>query len=298
MASPGSLLFSLCLISLLNTFITANSLQTPNTLCPSFTCGNGFSISYPFWHNQDQQLLERCGYPGFNVSCNDRNPVLHLSNNTYQIRTINYSHKSLLISHFEAKHVTCPSLYQNFTLPAFSLFNYSTSHNRMLRFFYNCTLFPPSIPSIVCLRYSAKNSYVFTEGAIPEFDWNTYCDSTVTVPVIERAVNGVSSNGFVGALQEGFELTWQQPADVACRSCEATGGFCGYSNDQLHEKFFCHCPDGKHSTSCADNGEISIKFGPNYPAIGALLFGSLIMAATAFYFIQKKRVALYKPVSQ
>ncbi|XWS14200.1 hypothetical protein CRYUN_Cryun36dG0103000 [Craigia yunnanensis] len=120
----------------------------------------------------------------------------------------------------------------------------------MLHFFYNCTLFPPSLPSIVCLQYNAKNSYVFTEGAIPEFDWNTYCESTVTVPVIEKAVNGVLSNSFAGAQQEGFELTLQQP-DVACQSCEANGGFCGYS---------------------------------------ALLFGSLIMAATVFYFIQKKRV--------
>ncbi|XWS53517.1 hypothetical protein CRYUN_Cryun10bG0008100 [Craigia yunnanensis] len=34
-------------------------------------------------------------------------------------------------------------------------------------------------------------NHVFTEGAIPEFDWNTYCESTVIVPVIEKAVNGV-----------------------------------------------------------------------------------------------------------
>ncbi|XWS08490.1 hypothetical protein CRYUN_Cryun40dG0006900 [Craigia yunnanensis] len=265
MASPGSSLFYLCLISLLNTFITANSLLTSHTLCPSFNCDNGFSISYPFWH-QDQ-LFEHCGYPGFNVSCNDQNPVLHLSNNIYHIRTINYSENSLLISHFEPKDVTCPTSYQNFTLPTFSLFNYSILHNRMLSFFYSCTLFPPSLPPIVCLQYSAKNSYVFIEGAIPEFDWNTYCESTVTVPVIEKAVKGVLSNGFAGALQEGFELTWQQP-DVACQSCEATGGFCGYSNDQVHKNFFCHCPDGKHSTSCPDNGKGLIKFGLNYPAKG------------------------------
>lgn len=131
MASLSSIFLSLALISLLNTFITANSLHTPKTLCPSFNCGNGFSISYPFWHNQDQlQLIEQqyCGYPGFNVSCSDQNPLLHLSNNSYQIKAINYSQKSLLISHFEPKNVTCPSLYQNFTLPIFSLFNIAVLH--------------------------------------------------------------------------------------------------------------------------------------------------------------------------
>ncbi|XVF38864.1 hypothetical protein REPUB_Repub20aG0138900 [Reevesia pubescens] len=140
----------------------------------------------------------------------------------------------------------------------------------MLIFFYNCTLFPPNLPSIVCLQFNAKNSYVFAEGAIPEFDWKTYCESTVTVPVIEKAaVNGVLSNGtFAGALKQGFELTWRKP-DVDCQSCEASGGLCGYSNDQLQNNFFCHCPDGKHSTSCHDiNGEGLIKFGPNYPVIG------------------------------
>ncbi|XVE82269.1 hypothetical protein DITRI_Ditri15bG0134800 [Diplodiscus trichospermus] len=260
MAFPGSIqLSSLCLITFLNTLIiAANSLKTSNTFCPSCSCGNGVTISYPFWH--EDQLFEHCGYPGFNVSCNARNPVLHLSNNVYHIRTINYSGNSLLISHFEPENVTCPSFYQyNFTLPAFSLLKDSVLHNRMLRFFYNCTLFPPSLPSVACLQHSGKNSYVFTEGAIPEFDWNTYCESTASVPVIEKAVNGsvLLSNGFAEALQEGFELTWQQP-DVACQSCEATGGFCGYSHDQIHQKFFCHCPDGKHSTSCPHNGTLFV----------------------------------------
>ncbi|OMO58453.1 hypothetical protein COLO4_34618 [Corchorus olitorius] len=176
----------------------------------------------------------------------------------------------------------------------------------MLRFFYNCTLFPPSLPSISCLEYNAKRSYVFIEGAIPEFDWNKYCESTVTFPVTDKAVEGVLRGGVEGALLEGFELTWHQP-DVACQSCEGSGGFCGYSNNNynLHNNFFCHCTDGKHSINCHDhkyNGGDLIEFGPNYTTtiiIGALLFGSLIMAATAFYFIQKKkRVALYKQVSQ
>ncbi|KAK6265282.1 hypothetical protein QUC31_016119 [Theobroma cacao] len=169
----------------------------------------------------------------------------------------------------------------------------------MLRFFYNCTLFPPSLPSISCLQYNAKKSYVFIEEAIPEFDWNNYCESTVSVPMIEKAVHGALSDGFAGALQQGFELTWQQP-DVACRSCEATGGLCGYmiSSNDLHKNFFCHCHDGKHSINNHDNGKDLIKFGPNHTAIGALLFGSLIMAATVFYLIQKKSVDLCKPVSQ
>ena len=33
-----------------------------------------------------------------------------------------------------------------------------------------------------------------------------------------------------------------------------------------------------------------------HPPAGAVIFGSLIVAATLFYFINKKKVAVYKPV--
>ncbi|KAA8531226.1 hypothetical protein F0562_005860 [Nyssa sinensis] len=180
--------------------------------------------------------------------------MLQLSGDLYQVRKINSSENTLTIAYPEVTAGICPVARYGVTLNTSSLLNY-TIDDKMVRFFYNCTLYPPSLPSIACLQYGAKRSYVFMEGAIPEFDWQRYCDSIVTVPVIDSDLQLI--NGFGRALQDGFKLAWQP--DVACQSCEATGGFCGYDNGNgngLHPnpKFVCFCADGQHFANCRDKG--------------------------------------------
>ncbi|XP_057471952.1 uncharacterized protein LOC130760587 [Actinidia eriantha] len=129
--------------------------------------------------------------------------------------------------------------------------------NKVVRFFYNCTLYPPSLPYIECLRYGLKRSYVFVEGAIPEFDWERYCETTVSVPVINKGGDGILVNSFGRVLQDGFKLTWRSP-DRACRSCEASGGFCGYGNGLL-QKFICHCNDGQQSDNSCHHNDVEFQ---------------------------------------
>ncbi|KAK7854329.1 hypothetical protein CFP56_032582 [Quercus suber] len=52
----------------------------------------------------------------------------------------------------------------------------------------------------------------------------------------------------------------------------------------------------KWTQASTTRGGVMIKFEPNFVAIGAVIFGGLIVAATLFYFINKKKVAVYKPV--
>ena len=185
------------------------------------------------------------------MSCNDRNPILNLSNTSYNVRTINYSEHTLTLNYIETKDTNCPRVPHDLILGTSSLLNY-TLDNTMLRFFYNCTLSPPSHPSITCLQYGAKRSFVFMVGSIPEFDWHAYCESTVTVPVIAKEVDAVLARGLIGkALKDGFKLTWRP--DGACESCEATGGFCGVIKGQ-HKNFSCNCNDGQHAIKCRVKG--------------------------------------------
>lgn len=135
-----------------------------------------------------------------------------------------------------------------------SFLNY-TIEDKMVKFFHNCTLYPPSIADIECLRYGLKRSYVFMEGAIPEFDWHRYCEGTVRVPVIFAGDReSLLRDHFGRVLKEGFKLTWRSP-DSGCRSCEASGGFCGYRSG-LNQKSFCFCNDGKHSDNCHNDGNL------------------------------------------
>ncbi|EEF43088.1 conserved hypothetical protein [Ricinus communis] len=64
----------------------------------------------------------------------------------------------------------------------------------------------------------------------------------------------------VQASQEGFRLTWKQPIDGKCQSCEANGGFSGYKNGSPNN-FFCICSNGRPSTNCHDNGGSSTEKG-------------------------------------
>ena len=248
MASMAHYLPSLFFINLLFTYI--------NATCPPFDCGNGVTIGYPFWHQS--QMFQHCGYPGFNLSCNNKNPTtLYLSNTFYSVKAINYSDHTLTLNYLEVKDTNCPRIPHDVNLSTSSLLNY-TLGNTMLRFFYNCTLYPPSHPPITCLDYGAKRSFVFMVGAEPEFDWHAYCESIITVPVIAKEVDGVLARGLIGeALRDGFKLTWK--SDGACESCEASGGFCRVSSRQ-HQDFSCICNDGQDSIKCRVKGNCSYYF--------------------------------------
>ncbi|CAK7326345.1 unnamed protein product [Dovyalis caffra] len=134
-------------------------------------------------------------------------------------------------------------------------------------------------------------------GVTPEFDWHRYCESVESALVSDEAIYGDLVQGFGQALQGGFKLNWKQP-NGACQSCEASGGLCGYSNS-LHNNFFCICNNRRHSMNCNKQGAL-ITVGPEpnyiYAAIGALIFGGSVIAATVFYFTQKKKGGSYKPV--
>ncbi|KAJ4841079.1 hypothetical protein Tsubulata_045163 [Turnera subulata] len=205
--------------------------------------------------------------------------------------------KSLALSYSEVEEANCPKVSHdvvslNTTPP--TLFNH-TAGNKFLHFFYNCSLFPPSLPHIACLVYGAKKSYVFVEGKVPEFDWHRYCESTKTVLVIDEAASDRDLvQGFGKALQDGFKLTWQQPHGD-CQLCEASGGFCGYANGSS-KNLFCICSDGRHSIDCRDKGIVLVQSEPDYVVIGAVIFGGFTIAATMVYLMKKKRVGSYKPM--
>ncbi|KAL3505628.1 hypothetical protein ACH5RR_031010 [Cinchona calisaya] len=287
--------------TLLYTCINFNSAKPStfsSTNCPSFDCGNGLKMSYPFWL-KNQQSQSYCGYQGFGLSCNGDTPILTLSNHLdYNVKNFNKSEKTFTVTYVNYLHdPSCPVAPHDVVLNTPSLMNY-TDDDKMLHFFYNCSLYPPSVQDIKCLRFNApKHSYVFADGAIPEFDWERYCESIVKVAVIESTnssgdvLGDLLVKGFGRALFEGFKVTWKP--DLACQSCEATGGFCGLRTIKgIGQKFICFCSDGQQPFHCHDSGTVSISNEPNYVTIGALIFGGLIIVSTILYQIQKKNIGM------
>lgn len=260
-SSSHHLLNLLFFVSIFFTSINDSFARPPTNICPHFDCGKGDVIRYPLWHQS--QSPEHCGYQGLSLSCQGQNPVIILNNNFYKIRSINYSENSLVVSYADQiQNPNCPKIPSNLTAKLTSpVFNY-TSGNKLLTFFYNCTLYPPSQQDITCFQSGTKRSFVFSAGAVPEFDWHANCESTATIPVGGAAAfddGELLISIFARALTEGFKLTWRT-TDGACQACEAadSDGFCGYSTNGTDggQNFFCICPEGRRSISCYGDGKL------------------------------------------
>lgn len=227
--------------------IKGNSLSKSHPL--SFSCGNGVDFNYPFW--QQSQKNNNIGYPNLGITCINKTPIIQLDNHLYHVQRVNNSEKTFVVSFYELGDTICPVVPHDVEMSSYTSFLNYSNDVKMLHFFYNCTIYPSGVEPIKCLQVGAKHTYVFLEGFVPEFDWKGYCDSIVTIPVMEKSVNGSFTTSFGNAMNKGFKLKWSR--DLDCGSCEASGGFCEYNGEQT---FSCSCSDGRNYTNCHDEGEI------------------------------------------
>ena len=251
---------------LILSFFFFNSLGTDSsplsTRCPTHHCGN-VTISYPFWvHNVSEQ--QRCGYNGFGVRCEKGKVILGLPGDwyTYYVKDINYTDHTLTLVDIDVTNKSCPRASHNVSLGTLPLKYSSTDLN--LSFNFNCTSYPPTVPSIPCLNIGTNRSYVFVENHETEdFDWSKNCEEKVVVTVRQTQIDmGNLTGGFGAAMNDGFVLGWERVKDWAlndefvldwervkdCFTCESSYGYCGYS---ATAEFLCFCNDGiAHGNSC------------------------------------------------
>lgn len=75
------------------------------------------------------------------------------------------------------------------------------------------------------------------------------CTTSVTVPVLQTAVNALRNNltSIDRVLNDGFEVHWITD-DAACTECAGSGGRCGYNSSYF--KPICFCPDKAYLMRC------------------------------------------------
>ncbi|KAL1548198.1 LEAF RUST 10 DISEASE-RESISTANCE LOCUS RECEPTOR-LIKE PROTEIN KINASE-like 1.2 [Salvia divinorum] len=250
----------------------ANSVDSPPPpSCAAFDCGNGLTLSYPF-HLQIHHPLS-CGYPNLAISCTNRQPILHISNNPYAVQNLSISDNSIAVAYGGGE--SCPIASRAVSLDHsesdYSLLSYNNTGNKLVRFYYNCTVYPPSAAGIKCLQRGAKHSYAFLEGSEAESDWMRHCESSVIAPVIESAVDDLR-NGSGNAVKLGFKLTWE----LVDRSCKVLmDGIVRY-----------HDVSGEVSKSKTSQ--------PNYVAIGSVIFGGVMLTLTVVLFFIKMKIGVQK----
>ena len=204
-------------------------------------CSDGQAIRFPFYI-QDKQNFS-CGYPGFNLSCNNNgHPTIIISNKNYTIHEIFYQTETLRVSNSAFSNVSCIPSTNNISLPG-GRFDLAPNQTN-LSLFYNCNSsvhesWPSEFFYPSC--YGENDTVLALPGQDPKLISNVSmeCKSSVLAPV--DAYGG----GIGKSLRNGFVIKWKASN---CSTCEDSGGNCGFDNISYH--FKCFCPDRPHATSC------------------------------------------------
>ncbi|KAH0452979.1 hypothetical protein IEQ34_017303 [Dendrobium chrysotoxum] len=233
------LLFSVLpfLSSLLLTSVSADKPYLQN--CQPKSCGNLINVSFPFWFQNLQP--DYCGYPAFELRCEDGTPKLSMPEEDYHVLNISYEKRTVnvLMERF-ASMDTCRLPYYNvsFGLTPFTI----SSLNRELVFVYNCSAEKPGFLQINCHN---NRSYAYLGGTyhIEESEGLFGSCFSVVMPVLSSPEPEVKK--YPELLADGFLLNWTAPD---CSECVKSNGQCGYNNDTRN--FMCICPDRPHWKSC------------------------------------------------
>ncbi|KAL4639423.1 hypothetical protein ACB092_03G217000 [Castanea dentata] len=218
------------------------------------TCGDGQAIRYPFYI-QDKQNSS-CGYPGFNLSCNNNgHPTILISNNNYTIHEIFYQNEMLRVSNsaFSNLNSSCIPFISNISLPG--VFDLAPNQTNLF-LFYNCSSsVHKSWPSeFYPSCYGENDTVLALSRQEPKLISNLSmeCKSSVQAPV--EAYGG----GIAESLRNGFVLKWKASS---CSICEDSGGKCGFDYIKYH--FKCFCPDRTRVWNCTNTNRFEYLPGNN-----------------------------------
>ncbi|XP_061350606.1 LEAF RUST 10 DISEASE-RESISTANCE LOCUS RECEPTOR-LIKE PROTEIN KINASE-like 1.2 [Gastrolobium bilobum] len=236
----------LCIITIIFFLsTTALSVNPKFEACTPQSCGNGPAIKYPFWIPYEQEPY--CGYPQFEITCKDKNPILTASNYDFLVKDISYSNSSFTATNIAVFEDKCPAPIYNYSLDQ-TPFSYS-SENSNLSFFYNCTTEPIDYPTygVDCAKNATHYSFaVFHKEALEHKNSFNECQFMVNAPLYMNAAVNFSSllrMNYTEILKMGFLLNWTAPD---CQYCEKSGGRCGFDGSQ----FLCFCKDKSYLKSC------------------------------------------------
>ncbi|KAM4068766.1 hypothetical protein ACB094_12G037100 [Castanea mollissima] len=249
------------ILLLLFFFFSFSYLATSTELCKNSVCSsNNPGIRFPFRIQSRQP--ESCGYPGFDLSCNNATQTILLNlpySGQFIVQGINYTTQQIWIND------------PNNCLPKqlFSL-NLSGSpfkgvyHQEFS--FFNCSsgFLKDQLTPIICL--SDSNHTIFATSSRRVFDvlLLSTCKfiTNVSVPVQRPFDEQISSSD----LNDDLLLTWDEPS--GCGKCESRGGQCGFKTNSSHEIV---CSNVPHKSGFPRSARYATVIGVGVPGSVCLL---------------------------
>ncbi|KAH9739298.1 LEAF RUST 10 DISEASE-RESISTANCE LOCUS RECEPTOR-LIKE PROTEIN KINASE-like 2.1 [Citrus sinensis] len=289
--------------------VSADYEEHKNCSAP-FRCANRDDIGYPFWGGNRP---EYCGYPGFELNCEEDVPEINILNITYKVLKFDNAKRIITVAREDYWDQYCPSNLVDTALN-FSLFDYVHATDN-LTLYYSC---PPNLMngmSVLSLldRYefrcnsdesNAADNYFYSWDVNSVFN-KTFTDAVkayfgscaksvllpLQQPTVESLVKNPASANLTRALQEGFGLQWF-PNENLCEKCEQSKGECGYS--ARTGQFNCYCPDKAYPDSCPPqegsffNKRKKTSFGIGAGVVGIIVI-LVILLLVGLRHIRKKK---------
>ncbi|KAL3499224.1 hypothetical protein ACH5RR_038317 [Cinchona calisaya] len=214
-------------------------ISTPNPtssvkLCNPVSCNGdvmGPIITFPFRLKNNQDI--RCGYPGFDLSCNNQSQtILSLPNSgDFVVNWIDYSTQSIFISD---PNSCLPTRIFDFSVID-STFKPAPDKNYTL---YNCTInwsvnetMNYHVVPVVC-----DGDYNSTILATPSrYSSQKIPPSCHLIPNVSIPLHVAYVEDWTGAVigVEDLELVWNEPS--GCKSCQQQRLYCGFKSDSGNE---------------------------------------------------------------
>lgn len=222
------------------------------------SCGNrGLHIRFPFWIKDRQP--EQCGYPGFDLSCNEKGDIVLELPTAVKLYIDKIDYKNQVI-YATDPHGCLRSHHSNFYSSGFHI-QFKMSRDNFTIF--NCSLNNAiSRRRIACLSTHQYDVLaVDSEQSIDDNELLLSCTKMYDLPV-----------------PQDIHLSWSSPN---CGSCEATGKLCGLRENSSTE-LETECIGMHRQNKGARKKNLTIGV-----TTGSIIFGVLVIAVYQIYSFRK-----------
>ncbi|XP_019160414.1 PREDICTED: putative RING-H2 finger protein ATL21A [Ipomoea nil] len=262
--TPAPLLCFVFIVVFLLVALPPPCSSSSDEFCTPYSCNDGYGpeIKFPFRITGRQH--ERCGYPGFNLSCNDLGETIITLPSTpgsFVVNNIDYASQMIQISDPDnclSQRILNLSLAGSpFRAPddmRYTILSCSFAFPLLVPCEGNMSKSVIAVPGSVLLEAAAEAACVVAA-------------ENVSIP-IPRSVDRDDPAVFWGdGVVTRLELRWEKPN---CRDCGGRNKLCGFSTDQGLE-IGCSDPPPNSSKGIPRSAEYGIIVGAAIPSLLCLI---------------------------
>ncbi|XP_059455083.1 LEAF RUST 10 DISEASE-RESISTANCE LOCUS RECEPTOR-LIKE PROTEIN KINASE-like 2.1 [Corylus avellana] len=229
-------------------------------------CG-GVNITFPFWGGTRPDY---CGHPGHELTCleTDQYPVMGFEGLDFRVLNINTSSPTFTIARSDLLVDPCAPKYQD-TILNYDLFDYAST-DQNITIFYGCPDVP-DIPYRFNCSHGVSDGNIYAYYLVDEHPWSRQlypqfnrCDNNIMVPILRSSALALLEDTRGGApavekaMDEGFEVDYNNGLASVCGVCKDSGGVCGSNSTGA---FVCYCRDEVQPYMCPKPITLSAGIG-------------------------------------